>query len=62
VKIDRIGLFHVAILLAKPFHPARIPGYPKTANRVTLARLTADDDVQCLAAGVFCWRHALCSP
>ncbi len=52
MKIDRIELFHVAIPLAKPFHPAWIPGYPQTANRFTLARLTTDDGVQGLAAGV----------
>lgn len=52
MKIDRIELFHVAIPLAKPFHPAWIPGYPQTANRFTLARLTTSDGVQGLAAGV----------
>jgi L-alanine-DL-glutamate epimerase-like enolase superfamily enzyme len=52
MKIDRIELFHVAIPLAKPFHPAWIPGYPQTANRFTLARLTTDDGLQGLAAGV----------
>jgi L-alanine-DL-glutamate epimerase-like enolase superfamily enzyme len=52
VKIDRIELFHVAIPLDKPFHPAWIPGYPQTVNRFTLARLTTDDGVQGLAAGV----------
>jgi len=52
MKIDRIELFHVAIPLDKPFHPAWIPGYPQTANRFTLARLTTDDGVQGLAAGV----------
>ncbi len=52
MKIDRIELFHVAIPLGKPFHPAWIPGYPQTANRFTLARLTTDDGVQGLAAGV----------
>jgi D-galactarolactone cycloisomerase len=52
MKIDRIELFHVAIPLEKPFHPAWIPGYPQTANRFTLARLTTDDGVQGLAAGV----------
>jgi L-alanine-DL-glutamate epimerase-like enolase superfamily enzyme len=52
MKIDRIELFHVAIPLAKPFYPAWIPGYPQTANRFTLARLTTDDGVQGLAAGV----------
>ena len=52
MKIDRIELFHVAIPLAQPFHPAWIPGYPQTVNRFTLARLTTDDGVQGLAAGV----------
>jgi len=52
MKIDRIELFHVAIPLRKPFHPAWIPGYPQTANRFTLARLTTDDGLQGLAAGV----------
>ena len=52
MKIDRIELFHVSIPLDKPFYPAWIPGYPMTANRCTLARLTTDDGVQGLAAGV----------
>jgi len=52
MKIDRIELFHVAIPLPRPFHPAWIPGYPQTANRFTLARLTTDDGIQGLAAGV----------
>ncbi len=52
MKIDRIELFHVAIPLGKAFYPAWIPGYPQTANRFTLARLTTDDGVQGLAAGV----------
>jgi D-galactarolactone cycloisomerase len=52
MKIDRIELFHVAIPLPKPFYPAWIPGYPQTANRFTLLRLTTDDGVQGLAAGV----------
>jgi L-alanine-DL-glutamate epimerase-like enolase superfamily enzyme len=52
MKIDRIELFHVAIPLQKPFYPAWIPGYPQTANRFTLARLTTDDGVRGLAAGV----------
>ena len=52
MKIDRIELFHVAIPLPRPFHPAWIPGYPQTANRFTLARLTTDNGVQGLAAGV----------
>jgi D-galactarolactone cycloisomerase len=51
VKIDRIELFHVAVPLPKPFHPAWIPGYPQTLNRFTLARITTDDGVQGLAAG-----------
>jgi D-galactarolactone cycloisomerase len=52
MKIDRIELFHVAIPLPKPFYPSWIPGYPQTENRFTLLRLTTDDDVQGLAAGV----------
>jgi L-alanine-DL-glutamate epimerase-like enolase superfamily enzyme len=52
MKIDRIELFHVSIPLGKPFLPAWIPGYPQTANRCTLARLTTDDGVQGIAAGV----------
>ncbi len=52
MKVDRIELFHVAIPLPKPFYPAWIPGYPQTVNRFTLMRLTTDDGVQGLAAGV----------
>jgi L-alanine-DL-glutamate epimerase-like enolase superfamily enzyme len=52
MKVDRIELFHVAIPLPKPFYPAWIPGYPQTVNRFTLVRLTTDDGVQGLAAGV----------
>lgn len=52
MKIDRIELFHVSIPLEKPFYPAWIPGYPQTANRFTLARLTTDDGIQGIAAGV----------
>ena len=52
MKIDRIELFHVAIPLPKPFYPAWIPGYPQTVNRFTLLRLTTDDGVQGLAAGM----------
>jgi L-alanine-DL-glutamate epimerase-like enolase superfamily enzyme len=51
MKIDRIELFHVSIPLETPFHPAWIPGYPQTANRFTLARLTTDEGVRGLAAG-----------
>ena len=52
MKVERIELFHVAIPLAKPFYPAWIPGYPQTVNRFTLLRLTTDDGIQGLAAGV----------
>jgi L-alanine-DL-glutamate epimerase-like enolase superfamily enzyme len=52
VKIERIELFHVAIPLPRPFHPAWIPGYPQTENRFTLLRLTTDDGLQGLAAGM----------
>jgi L-alanine-DL-glutamate epimerase-like enolase superfamily enzyme len=52
MKVDRIELFHVAIPLPKPFYPAWIPGYPQTVNRFTLLRLTTDEGVQGLAAGI----------
>jgi L-alanine-DL-glutamate epimerase-like enolase superfamily enzyme len=52
MKVDRIELFHVAIPLPKPFYPAWIPGYPQTANRFTLLRLTTDEGVKGVAAGV----------
>ncbi len=52
MKIDRIELYHVAIPLSKPFYPAWIPGYPQTVNRFTLLRVTADEGVQGLAAGM----------
>jgi D-galactarolactone cycloisomerase len=52
MKVDRIELFHVAIPLPKLFYPAWIPGYPQTVNRFTLLRLTTDDGVHGLAAGV----------
>jgi D-galactarolactone cycloisomerase len=52
MKIERIELFHVGIPLSKPFYPAWIPGYPQTANRFTLLRVTTDDGVQGLAAGM----------
>jgi L-alanine-DL-glutamate epimerase-like enolase superfamily enzyme len=52
MKVDRIELFHVAIPLPKPFYPAWIPGYPQTVNRFTLLRLTTDDGIQDVSAGV----------
>jgi L-alanine-DL-glutamate epimerase-like enolase superfamily enzyme len=52
MKVDHIELFHVAIPLPKPFYPAWIPGYPQTVNRFTLLRLTTDEGVEGLAAGV----------
>jgi L-alanine-DL-glutamate epimerase-like enolase superfamily enzyme len=52
MKVERIELFHVAIPLPKPFHPAWIPGYPQTENRFTLLRLTTDEGLQGLAAGM----------
>jgi L-alanine-DL-glutamate epimerase-like enolase superfamily enzyme len=52
MRIDRIELFHVAIPLPKPFFPSWIPGYPQTENRFTLMRITTDEGVQGLAAGV----------
>jgi D-galactarolactone cycloisomerase len=52
MKVERIELFHVAVPLPKPFYPAWIPGYPQTVNRFTLLRLTTDEGIQGLAAGV----------
>jgi D-galactarolactone cycloisomerase len=52
MKIERIELFHVAVPLSKPFYPAWIPGYPQTVNRFTLLRVTTDDGVRGLAAGM----------
>jgi len=52
MKIDRMELYHVAIPLQKPFYPAWIPGYPQTENRFTLIRLTTDDGVEGISAGV----------
>jgi L-alanine-DL-glutamate epimerase-like enolase superfamily enzyme len=52
MKIDRLELFHVAIPLPKAFYPSWIPGYPQTENRFTLARVTTDDGVTGVAAGV----------
>lgn len=36
MKINRIELFHISILLPKPFYPTWILGYPQTMNRFTL--------------------------
>ena len=52
MKIERIELFHVAIPLSRPFYPSWIPGYPQTVNRFTLLRVTTDDGVQGLSAGM----------
>jgi len=52
MKIDRIELFHVAIPLSKPFYPSWIPGYPQTVNRFTFLRLTTDNGVQGISAGM----------
>ena len=52
MKIDRIELFHVSIPTPKPFYPAWIPGYPQTANRFTLLRLTTGDGATGHAAGI----------
>ena len=52
MKVDRIELFHVAIPLPRPFYPAWIPGYPQTVNRFNLLRVTTDEGVQGVAAGV----------
>jgi D-galactarolactone cycloisomerase len=43
--IERIELYHVAIPLKQPFYPSWIPGYPQTANRFDLIRLTTDTGI-----------------
>jgi L-alanine-DL-glutamate epimerase-like enolase superfamily enzyme len=39
MRIDRIDLWHVAVPLPAPFHPAWIPGLAQTDNRFDLIRL-----------------------
>lgn len=51
-KIQRIELFHVDIPLKKPFYPSWISGYPQLHNRFTLVRLTTDDGIVGVSAGV----------
>jgi len=51
-RIERIELFHVQVPLPRPFHPSWIPGYPQTHARSTLLRLTTDDGLVGLAAGM----------
>lgn len=50
-KVTRLELWHVAVPLPKPFHPAWIPGYPQTENRFTLLRVTTNGGRIGLAAG-----------
>ena len=51
-KIQRIELFHVDIPLKKPFYPSWILGYPQLHNRFTLVRLTTNDGIVGVSAGV----------
>ncbi|UCD84611.1 MAG: mandelate racemase/muconate lactonizing enzyme family protein [Deltaproteobacteria bacterium] len=51
-KIQRIELFNVDIPLKKPFYPSWISGYPQLHNRFTLIRLTTDDGIVGVSAGV----------
>lgn len=50
-NVNRLELWHVAVPLPKPFHPAWIPGYPQTENRFTLLRATTGRGRVGLAAG-----------
>jgi L-alanine-DL-glutamate epimerase-like enolase superfamily enzyme len=50
-KVTRLELWHVAVPLPKPFHPAWIPGYPQTENRFTMLRVTTNSGKVGLAAG-----------
>ena len=52
MKITKVELWHLDIPLKKPFYPSWIPGYPQTANRFTLLRLSTDDGFYGHAAGV----------
>ncbi len=52
MKITKVELWHIDIPLKKTFYPSWIPGYPQTANRFTLLRLTTDDGFMGHAAGV----------
>ena len=50
-KIERLELYHVNVPLDAPFYPSWIPGYPMTACRYTLIKLTTDDGLEGYAAG-----------
>ena len=52
MKITKVELWHIDIPLRHPFYPSWIPGYPQTANRSTLLRLSTDDGFFGHAAGV----------
>lgn len=51
-RIERIELFHVEVPLTKPVWPSWIPGYPQTHARSTLLRLTTDDGLTGVSAGM----------
>ena len=50
-RIEKLALYHVSVPLAAPFYPSWIPGYPQTASRFTLLKLTTGDGVEGWAAG-----------
>ena len=52
MRITHVELYHISIPLKKTFYPSWIPGYPQTHNRFTLLKLTTDDGLEGLAAGV----------
>jgi L-alanine-DL-glutamate epimerase-like enolase superfamily enzyme len=51
MRIAQIDLWHVSIPLPATFHPAWIPGYPQTANRLTLVRLRTASGLEGWSAG-----------
>ncbi len=46
MRIDRIDLWHVAVPLPAPFHPAWIPGFTQSDNRFDLIRLTTRSSLE----------------
>ncbi|MHA2251150.1 MAG: mandelate racemase/muconate lactonizing enzyme family protein, partial [Candidatus Kariarchaeaceae archaeon] len=52
MKVSKIELFHVSIPLKNNFFPSWIPGYPQTHNRFTLLRMTTNEGLMGLAAGI----------
>ena len=46
MRIDRIDLYHVAVPLPAPVHPAWIPGFAQTENRFDLIRLVTASGIE----------------